>query len=367
MSGQQRIMAVTEIGQPLRPITIPTPVPTGNEVLIKTTYAGLCHSDLHQIDGYFNMGGGNKLPLSRGRKFPFCVGHEIEGTVVAVGPEARGKVQVGQDYGIYPWGGCMKCGECRRGLQNICSRPHANDLGNGKNMYGGFSSHVLVPHYDYCFDKTGIPDGLASTYMCAGLTAYSAMKKIGAAPNGPKDIVIIGLGGVGFQGFQMAKAVFGGAPIAVDLRQEALDVAAREGGTVYNAADKDIVKKIKAGSDLGLGVYGVVDFVGGEKSFALSSSIIRRGGIIVQVGLLGGAMSMPLPLFPLKAMQVKGTLVGSLPECKELFQLLKEGKVGAIPYHIRSIREINNAIEDMKAGRLVGRCIFKHDWNEAGL
>ena len=65
----------------------------------------------------------------------------------------------------------------------------------------------------------------------------------------------------------------GGAPIAVDLRQEALDVAEREGGTVYNAADKDIVKKIKAGSDLGLGVYGVVDFVGGEKSFALSSSI----------------------------------------------------------------------------------------------
>ena len=107
--------------------------------------------------------------------------------------------------------------------------PSSNDLGNGGNLYGGYSSHVIVPHYEYCFDKTGIPDGLAATYMCAGLTAFSAMKKVGIPPNGAKDVLVLGLGGVGMQGFQMAKALFGGAPLSADLRQEALDVTASQG------------------------------------------------------------------------------------------------------------------------------------------
>ena len=363
----KKTMAVTGIGAPLEVVKTEVPVPKGDQVLIKTTYGGLCHSDLHQIDGYFDLGNNAKLDIGKFRKLPFAVGHEIEGVVVAVGENAKGKVAVGQSYGIYPWGGCMNCGECNRGYENICSMPHVNDLGNGKNMEGGYSSHVLVPHFQYCFDKTGIPDGLAATYMCAGLTGFSAIKKIGPPPNGPKDIVILGLGGVGMQGFQMAKALNGGAPMAVDLRDEALAVARAEGAITFNAADKKIVKKIRAETSNGLGVFGVIDFVGGDKTFALSQQIIRRGGIIVQVGLLGGAMSMPLPMFPLRAMQIKGTLVGSLPECHEMFDLLRAGKIGEIPYHIRSIREANQAIADMKAGKLVGRCIFKHDWGESSL
>ncbi len=246
--------------------------------------------------------------------------------------------------------------------------PSSNDLGNGGNLYGGYSSHVIVPHYEYCFDKTGIPDGLAATYMCAGLTAFSAMKKVGIPPNGAKDVLVLGLGGVGMQGFQMAKALFGGAPLSADLRQEALDVTASQGSMTFNPSDPDVVKKIKQSSPDGTGIFAVVDFVGGDKTFALSSSIIRRGGIIVQVGLLGGAMSMGLPMFPLRAMQVKGTLVGSLPECREMFELLKAGKIDPIPYEIRSItKDLNKSIQDMRDGKLVGRVIVEHDWAEAAM
>lgn len=133
------------------------------------------------------------------------IGHEIEGVVVAAGPDARGKVAVGESVAVYPWGGCQRCSECSVGDQNLCGRKHANDVGNGKNLFGGFSSHVVVPTYKYCFDKSGIPDGLAATYMCSGLTAYSALKKVGTLPNGAKDVLILGLGGVGMQGFEMAK------------------------------------------------------------------------------------------------------------------------------------------------------------------
>ena len=73
----------------------------GNNGSGKTTFAGLCHSDLHQIDGYFDLGGDEKLNVGARKKLPFCVGHEIEGEVIAVGKNAKGKVNIGQSYGIY--------------------------------------------------------------------------------------------------------------------------------------------------------------------------------------------------------------------------------------------------------------------------
>ena len=79
-------------------------------------------------------------------------------------------------------------------------------------------------------------------------------------------------------------------------------------------------------------------------------------------------MSMGLPLFPLRAMQIKGTLVGSLPECKEMFELLRAGKIDPIPYEIRSIsRDLNRSIQDMRDGKLVGRVVVKHDWAESAI
>jgi D-arabinose 1-dehydrogenase-like Zn-dependent alcohol dehydrogenase len=129
--------------------------------------------------------------------------------VIAAGPGAKGKVSVGDHVAVYPWGGCQRCQECTVGDQNLCSQKHANDIGNGKNMFGGFSSHVVIPTYKYCFDKSGIPDGLAAIYMCSGLTAYAALKKIGSPANGARDVLILGLGGVGMQGFEMAKVCIG--------------------------------------------------------------------------------------------------------------------------------------------------------------
>jgi D-arabinose 1-dehydrogenase-like Zn-dependent alcohol dehydrogenase len=361
----QKSMAVTEFGKDLEVLETPLPVPGGNEVLIKTTYGGLCHSDLHQIDAYFDIGGGQKLDMRPRKKRPYVVGHEIEGQVIAVGPDAKGKVNVGQTYAIYPWGGCGGCNDCKVGMENLCEIPHERDLGNGKNMMGGYASHVLVPHHQFCFDKEGIPDGLAATYMCAGLTAYGAIKKIGSPPNGASDVLILGLGGVGMQGFEMAKAVYGAPPLVADIKDAPLAHCGETGAMNFRSDDPASIKLIRQASAMGTGIYAVIDFVGTPESFKFSQSILRRGGRTVQVGLLGGAMSYPLPMFPIRAFSVMGSLVGTLPECREMMELIKAGKVAPIPYEIRSILDANQAIDDMRNGRLSGRCIFKHDWPES--
>merc|ERR1712232_444494 len=104
---------------------------------------------------------------------------------------------------------------------------------------------------------------------------------------------------MGMQGYQMAKAVFGGKPNVADLRAEARDVCAAEGAMAFDPADPEVVKKIKKLSPDGTGIYATIDFVGSEKSFALSRSVLRRGGRAIQIGLLGGGLQMPLPMLPM--------------------------------------------------------------------
>ena len=91
---------------------------------------------------------------------------------------------------------------------------------------------------------------------------------------------------------------------------------------------------------------------------------LRRGGKVICVGLFGGKLEHPLPMIPLQGHSFIGSLTGTIPEAKELFQLLRDGKISPCPYHERSISEINQAIEELRAGKYVGRCVFRHDWPE---
>ena len=162
-----RSQAVVEFGAPLKEIETPTPEPTGTEVLLKVHNAGVCHSDVHIHDGYFDLGGGNKLPMAN-IKLPHTLGHEIEGEVIAVGPEAKG-VKVGQRYAAFPWIGCGKCPSCLRGEENICIGG-PRQLGCSNGCPGGYATHVMVPHPKYLIDYGSIPPALGAAYMCSGLT-----------------------------------------------------------------------------------------------------------------------------------------------------------------------------------------------------
>ena len=313
MPMRRKMMALVENGKPLEFRTAPIPNPKKDEVLIRTTFAGLCHSDLHQQDGFFNLGeDGGRLPLKRFQNLPCSCGHEIEGEVIAVGEEVNvDAVRIGMAVAVYPFGGCGQCADCAAGFENHCSaNAKRNSVGNGEGIEGGFASHVLVPHYRYCFDLSGIPKGIGGIMMCSGLTAFSALKKLGHLSD-CKDIVIIGLGGVGLQAYEFAKALLGGYPSCVDVRDEVLQALAADGdgSHAFNSNDSGAVHAIRKRNG-GRGVAGVLDFVGSTSTFQLSSSIARKGATIIQVGLIGGSMAMPLALFPLRALSIQGSFTG---------------------------------------------------------
>jgi D-arabinose 1-dehydrogenase-like Zn-dependent alcohol dehydrogenase len=344
--------AITAFGAPLEEVASDTPVPQGAEVVLKVTHCGVCHSDVHIHDGHFDMGGGNKLDMTRGVKLPFTLGHEIEGVVVAVGPDAV-TARVGDRRVAFPWIGCGACAVCARGDEHLCNAPRQL----GVNIAGGYADHVLVPHEKYLLDYTGIAEGLAATYMCSGVTAFSALKKIGEP--GPDDaILIVGVGGVGMMGVQFAKALFGKAPLVADISPERMAAAQQAGaGASYNAADAKIVKQIKA--DTGGGVFAAIDFVGSESSFALARNSLRKGGTAVVVGLFGGAFSMPIPMFPFTSMQLKGSFVGSLAETREMLEMVKKGAVDPIPVAERPLDQANATLDDLRNGRIVGRVVLR--------
>ncbi|HTP78183.1 MAG TPA: alcohol dehydrogenase [Rhizomicrobium sp.] len=345
--------AITEFGKPLQLVETPTPTPAGTEVLLKVHNAGVCHSDVHIHDGYFDMGGGAKLPMAN-MKLPHTLGHEIEGEVIAVGPDAKG-VKVGERYAAFPWIGCGKCPSCLRGEENLCVGG-PRQLGCSSGCAGGYATHVLVPHPKYLIDYGKTDPALGAAYMCSGLTAYSAMKRVGTL--GPDDqVLVLGVGGVGMMGVQFAKAMFHKGPLAADIDDGKLDAAKKAGASaVYNTKDPEAAKKLMA--DTKGGAYAVVDFVGSEKSFAFASQAVRRGGKVIIVGLFGGGMAMPIPMFPFRTISIGGSMTGSLGETKEMMELVKAGKVDPIPFSKRPLSAASQTLDDLREGKITGRVVL---------
>jgi D-arabinose 1-dehydrogenase-like Zn-dependent alcohol dehydrogenase len=343
--------AIVEFGSPLKEIETPTPVPAGTEILLKVGNAGVCHSDVHIHDGYFELGGGNKLQMAN-LKLPHTLGHEIEGEVVAVGPGATG-VKIGAHYAAFPWIGCGDCAACNRGEENLCARPR--NVGCSAGVPGGYATHVVIPHSRYLLDYGSTPPALAAAYMCSGLTAFGAMKKVGKLGDGD-EVVVLGCGGVGMMGIQFAKSLFGKPPIAADIDDGRLEAALKAGAkSAYNTKDPASAKKLVG--DTG-GAYAVVDFVGSEATFAFANASVRKGGRIIIVGLFGGSMSMPLPMFPMRALSIIGSFVGSLPEAQEMMAIVRAGKVDPIPYAKRPLAQAGQTLEDLKAGKITGRVVL---------
>ena len=199
-------------GAPLELIEQPTPRPAGTEVLLKVLAAGVCHSDLHLSEGFFDLGGGKRLSLAdRGMKLPITLGHENVGEVVAVGPQAQG-IKVGARVLANPWIGCGECTVCQRGEDNLCRAMRS--LGVFSN--GGYADHLMVPHPRYLVDIGDMPPDKAAPLACSGVTTYGALKKIGPTLES-EPTVIIGAGGLGLMCLALHRAMGGNAAILVDI------------------------------------------------------------------------------------------------------------------------------------------------------
>ena len=341
-----------ECGAPLRLMERPTPKPAGTEVLLKVIAAGVCHSDLHISDGYYDLGGGKRLKLAdRGVKLPLTMGHENVGDVVAVGPDAKG-VKAGDRRLVHPWLGCGECAVCRRGDEQLCRTPFSI----GVFRAGGYADHLLVPHPRYLFDIGNVPPERAAPLACSGVTTYGALKKVGPLLR-EEPIVIIGGGGLGLMCLALHKAMDGKAAIVVDIdpakREAALKAGAR---TTIDGNAPDAAKQIIAATDGG--AWAVIDLVGATGTVQLALDSLVKGGKVIVVGLFGGDITLPTPSLPLRAMTLQGSYVGSLTEMAELLDLVRRKGAPDLPVGTRPLAAVNEALGDLKAGKVVGRLVL---------
>jgi alcohol dehydrogenase, propanol-preferring len=351
-----RAYAVKIFCEPVELVEPDDVAPRGTEVVVEVTRCGVCHSDLHLQDGYYDLGGGKRLELAdRGVKPPVIMGHEVLGRLAAKGPDAPiDDGEIGKTFLVYPWLGCGECELCLRGDENMCPKPSYV----GVFRPGGYAERCLVPHPKYLVDVTGIDPSLAATYACSGVTAYSALRKIEI--DREKDLlVLIGLGGVGMSGLSIARGL-GYRNIAV----ADIDPAKRELALRYGAKQAVDPREPGAAAELmGLpgGVAAAIDFVGGTTTANFGVGILRKGGAYVAVGLYGGDFTIPMPSLVLRAITLRGSHVGSLRELRELIDLVKSGKVEPMPVEAVPFDSVNDALSRLRAGKVSGRLVLARD------
>lgn len=342
---------VVDFGKPLQLMCDPIEPPQGSEVVVRVGACGVCHSDVHMAEGYFDLGGGKQMMLDKVLQPPRTLGHEIVGRIEAKGPDAD--CEIGADVVVFPWIGCGKCAICESGDEHLCSRPQS--LGTTRD--GGFSTHVRVPHPRYLLDYGGIDPHFAATLACSGLTAYSALLKVGKVSE-KAPLVAIGAGGVGLAGVALAKALHGIGPIVVELdparREAALEAGASQ---VVDPTAPDAARTLARSTPSG--IAAVVDFVGSERTFDFANAVVAKGGRIIIVGLYGGSVTLPLPLIPMRAVSYGGSFVGSLAEFRSLLDLVKQGVLKALPLTCRPLADVDQVLADLRGGRITGRAIVQ--------
>jgi propanol-preferring alcohol dehydrogenase len=346
-----RMFQLCVCGEPLRCNEQPTPEPKGTEVLLKVLAAGVCHSDLHLADGYFDLGGGKRLSLAeRGMKLPLTLGHENVGEVVATGADAEG-VKIGSRVLAHPWIGCGACGPCRRGEENLCRAMKSL----GVFTDGGYADYMMVPHPRYLFEIDDLPPERAAPLACSGVTTFGALKKVPTLTTEPT--VIIGAGGLGLMCLALHQKMSGHSAIVVEIDPAKREAAKQAGaahvvdGAAANAAQQ-IIDLTEGGA------WAVIDLVGSSQSARIGYDSLIKGGKYILVGLFGGDLTVSLPPVPMRAVTIQGSYVGSLPETAGLMELVQRTGLPPVPVSTKPLSDVNAVMAQLRAGKVTGRVVL---------
>jgi len=333
-----RAAVVQDFAQPLVMCEVPKPTPGHGEIVVRMETSGLCHTDIHAAHGDW--------PIRP--KPPFIPGHEGVGIVEDLGP---GVTEVASgDRVAMPWLGyaCGTCDYCVSGWETLC----LEQKNTGYSIDGGFAEYVKA----YARYVVKVPPGVdpvdAAPLTCAGVTTYKAVKVAGTRPS---DLVaIFGVGGLGHLALQYAR-IAGGRVVAVDLQEDKLALAKELGAEfTVNASKEDPAEAIQR---LG-GVDQAISLAVSPSAFEQAYRSLRRGGTLVFVGLPADN-KIELPIFEtvLNGITVVGSIVGTRLDLREVFELHAAGLTRVIT-EVRSLETVNEAIEDVEAGRVPARVVF---------
>jgi propanol-preferring alcohol dehydrogenase len=338
MAKTMKAAVVRGFGKPLEIAEVPLPAPGPGQILVKVEACGVCHTDVHAIDGDW--------PVKP--RLPFIPGHEAVGHVAAVGAGEK-YVKEGDRVGV-PWlyTACGRCEHCLGGWETLCE----SQQNTGYSVNGGFAEYLLADP-DYVGHLPANTDFIEiSPVLCAGVTVYKGLKVTDTKPG--DWVVISGIGGLGHMAVQYARAM-GLNVAAVDIDDGKLALAKRLGATVtVNARTTDPANYLKR--EIG-GGHGVLVTAVSPKAFEQALGMVRRGGTVSLNGLPPG--SFPLPIFDmvLSGITVRGSIVGTRLDLEEALAFASEGKVKATVSTER-LENINAVIAKLQHGEVEGRIVL---------
>lgn len=309
---------------------LPVQQPSSNQVLLKIEAAGLCHTDLHLLDGF--DAGDN-----------YVMGHEIFGLVASKGEDVK-HLELGDRVAAFGPNSCGVCSMCRQGYDNDCLKTEWLGLGND----GGYQQYLLVrnPRNLIKVPQEVSDPAVAAVITDAMLTPYHAIKMANLTP--AKKALFIGAGGLGSTGVQIAK-LFGAHVTVLDTKKSALELAKQFG------AD-EVFTELPATTEQG--TYDVcLDFVAIQKTFDICQKYIKSHGTIIPVGLGATHLSFDLGDLALREIRVLGSFWGTSNDITECYDLVKQGKihpkVTSFP-----LKELPECIEKLKKGDVSGRMVL---------
>lgn len=309
-----------------------------NEVLIKIEACGVCHSQLHGIEGDWKDIG---IPP----QLPTVPGHEIVGRVVEIGDEVT-KFKVGDKAGITPLlEACRECQYCKEGKENLCEYAEVT----GESFKGGYTEYITVSE-DFA---TKVPQSMKSEYaaplFCAGITAYKAVKA--AEPESHKKIGIFGIGGVGHMAVQFAK-IKGSDVIAFSRSQNHLNVAKRLGAKdviVFSENQNELLDEIKKKHGL---LDAAIVFAPADIVTDTAIKAVKKGGMIV-IATIGKN-----PTFmAFEEKTIRGTLIGSTKDMEQVIRICNEENIEVITETF-PLEEANDVLKKLKNSEIEARAVL---------
>lgn len=322
---------------------IPVQKPGPDEVLVNIKFSGVCHTDLHAVNGDW--------PLDV--KLPLVGGHEGAGIVVARGDLVQ-DIEIG-DYAGVKWinGSCLQCSFCQQADEPLCAKASLS----GYTVDGTFQQYCIAKAAHVARIPRNVPLDAVAPVLCAGITVYKGLKESGARPG--QTVAIVGAGGgLGSLACQYAKAM-GLEIIAIDGGSEKADMTKKLGAKQFIdfKTSKNLVEDVKAATEDGLGPHAVILVAVNEKPFQQAAEYVRPRGTIVAIGLPASAY-LRAPVFEsvVKMITIKGSYVGNRRDSAEAIEFFSRGLIKA-PFKTVGLSELQKVYDLMNEGNIAGRYV----------
>ena len=337
-----KAMVLKEYNRFMETIEVETPTVHENDILVQVKACGICQTDLKIFRGEIPP------PIVT---LPHILGHEVAGEVVKVGDKVTG-IQQGDAGILYIYIACRNCEWCLSGHENLCSSLKRV----GFELPGGYAQYVRIPSYAFCpFEKSFsfnemaiLPDAVA--------TAYRSVTTLADVKMG-QNILIVGAGGLGIHGVQIAK-LCGARVLVADRKEKALQLAEQFGADVLIPSEKNPLDRVRE-ITRGKGVDAVIEFVGLKETLAWSLPSLKKGGKLIVVGYAPG---QPFPLDTMamhyNEWEIKGARLSTKAELLQVIRLVEQEKIKPVISKTFPFEKANEALEALKMEDTTGRLVL---------